>query len=82
VKEIMPYYKEEVMRLHNIESDEENNQRILEGDQSIYLPQQNNRFEPTSYELRVAHVLGLDYQGIEDKITRGEIERKIARGLS
>jgi hypothetical protein len=29
---------------------------------------------------RVAHALGLDYQGIEDKFTRGELERKIASG--
>jgi hypothetical protein len=30
----------------------------------------------------VAHILGLDYQEIEAKINRGEIERKIAQGLS
>lgn len=81
VREIMPYYKAEVMRLHQF-SEEEYNRRTLEGDQSIYLPQPNNKFEPTSYEQRVANVLNLDYQGIEDKISRGEIERKIARGLS
>ena len=82
VKEIMPYYKLEIMKVHNITSDEEYSRRIIEGDQSIYLPQPNQKFEPTNYEIRVAHVLGLDYQGIEDKISRGEIERKIARGLS
>jgi len=27
---------------------------------------------------RVAHAIGLDYQGIEDKFNRGELERKIA----
>ena len=82
VKEIMPYYKAEVMRHHKIISDEEYNRRVLEGDMSIYLPQPNNKFEPTWYEERVAHVLGLDYKGIEDKINRGQIERKIAHGLS
>ena len=30
----------------------------------------------------MANVLSLDYQGIEDKIIRAEIERKIAQGLS
>ncbi len=49
---------------------------------SIYLPQPNPRYEPTNYEQRVANVLNLDYQGIEDKISRGEIQRKIAQGLS
>ncbi len=38
VKEIMPYYKAEVMRLHSIASDEEYSRRVLEGDKSIYLP--------------------------------------------
>ena len=33
VREIIPYYKTEVMRLHNI-SDEEYNRRTLEGDES------------------------------------------------
>lgn len=70
------------MKVHNIISDEEYNRRTLEGDQSIYLPQPNNKFEPTWYEERVAHVLGLDYKGIEDKMNRGEIERKIAQGLA
>ena len=81
VKEIMPYYKEEVMRIHNITSDEEYDRRTLEGDQSIYLPQPNSKFESTDYRERVAHVLGLDYQGLQDKINRGEIEDKIATGL-
>jgi hypothetical protein len=81
VKEIMPYYKEEVMRVHNITSDEEYDRRTLEGDQSIYLPQPNSKFESTDYRERVAHVLGLDYQGLQDKINRGEIEDKIATGL-
>jgi hypothetical protein len=81
VREIMPYYKEEVMRIHNITSDEEYDRRTLEGDQSIYLPQPNSKFESTDYRERVAHVLGLDYQGLQDKINRGEIEDKIATGL-
>jgi hypothetical protein len=46
VREIMPYYKAEVMRLHNITSDEYD-RRTLEGDRSIYLPQPNPMFEPT-----------------------------------
>ena len=50
VKEIMPFYKAEVMRLHNITSDEEYNRRTLEGDESIYLPPNNNKFEPTWYD--------------------------------
>jgi hypothetical protein len=78
VKEIIPYYKAEVMKVHNITSDEEYNRRVLAGDQSIYLPQPNNKFEPTYYETRIAQVLGLDYKGIEDKMNRGEIERRIA----
>ena len=80
VRETMPYYKTEVMRLHNI-TDGEYDRRTLEGDQSIYLPQPNNKFKSTDYRLRVAHVLGLDYQGLQDKINRGEIEDKIAIGL-
>ena len=39
VREVMPYYKAEVMRIHNIKSDEEYKRRVLEGDNSIYLPQ-------------------------------------------
>ena len=66
VKEIMPYYKGEVMRLHNITSDEEYNRRTLEGDESIYLPP-NKKFEPTWYAQRVAYVLNLSYQELEDK---------------
>ena len=80
VREIMPYYKEEVMRLHNITSDEEYKRRVLEGDESIYLPQPNYRFEPTHHGERVAHVLGLDYQGLQDKFDQGELEDKIATG--
>jgi len=81
VREIMPYYKSEVMRLHNITSDEEYNRRVLEGDESIYLLQPNSRFEPTHYDERVAHVLGLDYQGLQDKFERAELEDKIATGM-
>jgi len=80
VKEIMPYYKAEVMRLHGITSDEEYNRRTLEGDQSIYLPQPNNKFEPTWYDERVAHVLNLSYQELQDKFNRGELKHKIAMG--
>ena len=57
VREIMPYYKAEVMRLHSITSDEYDS-RTLEGDRSIYLPQPNPMFEPTHYDERVAHALG------------------------
>jgi hypothetical protein len=77
VKEIMPY-KEEVMRVHQI-SDEEYDRRTLEGDMSIYLPP-NSKFEATDYRERVAHVLGLDYQGLQDKFNRGQLEDKIATG--
>lgn len=80
VREIMPYYKAEVMRLHNLTSDEEYTRRILEGDESIYLPQPNSKFEPTLYRQRVAQVLGLDYQTLQVKISRGEIKDKIATG--
>jgi len=48
----------------------------LKSDQSIYLPQPNSKFESTDYRERVAHVLGLDYQGLQVKINRGEIEDK------
>jgi hypothetical protein len=41
IREVMPYYKAEVMRLHHITSDEEYNRRVIEGDMSIYLPQPN-----------------------------------------
>jgi hypothetical protein len=34
----MPYYKAEVMRYHNIAIDQEYSSRVLDGDQSIYLP--------------------------------------------
>ena len=79
VKEIMPYYKAEVMQVHSISS-EEYDKRTLEGDESIYLPQPNRKFEPTSYPERVAHVLGLDYEGLQVKISQGEIKDKIATG--
>jgi hypothetical protein len=79
LKEIMPYYKAEVMSIHNLTS-EEYDRRVLEGDHSIYLPQPKRRFSPTSYKERVAHVLGLDYHGLQDKIARGEIKDKIATG--
>ena len=49
VREIMPYYKAEVMRFHSITSDEYDS-RTLEGDRSIYLPQPNPMFEPTHYD--------------------------------
>jgi hypothetical protein len=76
----MTYYKQEVMRYHNISSDEYD-RRTLEGDQSIYLPQPNRRFEPTHYDLRVAHVLGLDYRGLQQKFRQGELEHRIATGI-
>lgn len=79
VKEIMPYYKAEVMQVHNISS-EEYDKRTLEGDESIYLPQPNRKFESTSYAERVAHVLGLDYNGLQVKISQGEIKDLIATG--
>jgi hypothetical protein len=80
IREVMPYYKAEVMRFHNITSDEEYNRRVIEGDQSIYLPQPNNRFAPTLWFERAAHALGLDYQGLQDMISRREIKYKIATG--
>ena len=78
VKEIMPAYKAAVMHFHNI-SEEEYDRRTLEGDMSIYLPQ-NNKFEPTWYNERVAHVLGLSYQELQDKFKRGELKQRIACG--
>ena len=47
VREIMPYYRAEVMQIHNLAS-EEYDRRVLEGDQSIYLLQPNRKFGPTS----------------------------------
>ena len=79
VKEIMSYYKAEVILFHQI-SEEEYDTRTLEGDQSIYLPQPNNKFEPTWYDERVAHVLNLSYQELQDKFNRGELKHKIAMG--
>ena len=75
----MPYYKAEVMQFHQI-SDEEYDRRTLEGDMSIYLPQPNPKFEASDYMERVAHVLGLYYQELQDKISRGELKHKIAMG--
>jgi hypothetical protein len=77
VREIMPYYKAEVMRLHSITSDEYDS-RTLEGDRSIYLPQPNPMFEPTRYDERVAHALGLNYQELQNKFKQGELEHKRA----
>ena len=76
VREIMPYYKAEVMRLHSITSDEYDS-RTLEGDRSIYLPQPNPMFEPTHYDERVAHALGLNYQELQDKFDNSWEPRSI-----
>lgn len=81
VREIMPYYKAEVMSVHNLTS-EEYDRRVLEGDQSIYLPQPNRKFEPTLYMQRISAVLGLDYQELREKISRGEIKDKIATSMA
>ena len=35
-------------------------------------------FEPTHYDERVAHALGLDYQELQDKFKQGELEHKRA----
>jgi hypothetical protein len=35
-------------------------------------------FEPTHYDERVAHALGLNYQELQDKFKQGELEYKIA----
>ena len=53
---------------------------ILDGDEPIYLPQPNREFEPTLYMQRIAAVLGLEYQSLREKISRGEIKDKIATG--
>jgi hypothetical protein len=79
VKNILPYYKQEVCHIHNISS-EEYDRRTLNADESIYLPQPNPKFESTWYSERVAHVLGLDYKGFHDKVRKGELEDKIATG--
>jgi hypothetical protein len=76
IENIMPYYKAEVMRVHNL-SEEEYNRRTLEGDQSIYLPQPNRKYSPTLYMQRAAHVLGLDFKGFREKVGRGEIKDMI-----
>ena len=52
--------------------------RTLEGDRSIYLPQPNPMFEPTHYDERVAHALGLDYQELQNKFKQGELEHRRA----
>ena len=78
VKKIMPYYKAYVIQYHNI-SEEEYDRRTLEGDQGIYLPP-NSKFEPTWYDQRVAHVLNLSYQELQDKFNRGELKHLIAAG--
>ena len=80
-REIRPYYKDEVLRVHNITSDKYD-RRTLEGDESIYLPQPNKRFAPTLYKYRVAGVFGLDWQTLQDKIARGEMKDRIADGYS
>jgi hypothetical protein len=38
------------------------------------------RFPPT-YSERAAHVLQLDYKGFQDKVSKGELEDKIATGV-
>ena len=78
----MPFYhftRNEVMRHHNI-SEEEYDKRTLEGDRAIYLPQPNNKFEATDYMERVAHVLGLDYQELQDRFKSGALKHLIACG--
>jgi hypothetical protein len=35
-------------------------------------------FEPTHYDERVAHALGLNHQELQDKFKQGEFEHKIA----
>lgn len=79
VHTLMPAYKAEVMRFHNIASDEYD-RRTLDGDQSIYLPQPNNKFEATNYMERVAHVLNLSWQELHDKFNRGELKHLVAAG--
>jgi hypothetical protein len=79
VKEILPFYKEEVMRVHNLTSDEYD-KRTIDGDETIYLEQPHPRFSSTHYDERVAHVLGLTFREIRDKFERGELEHKIATG--
>jgi len=45
---------------------------------SIYIPQPNPMFEPTHYDERVAHALGLNRQELQDKFKQRELEHKIA----
>ena len=77
IKYVMPYYKAEVMAVHGIAS-EEYYRRTLEADESSYLPQPNPKFSPTHYDRSIAHVLGLDYKGMQEKFDRNELEHKIA----
>lgn len=79
VREIMPYYKAEVMSVHNLTSDQYD-ERTLAGDEGIYLHQPNNKFKPTLYWYGIAAVLDLNYQQLMDKIARGEIKDRIATG--
>lgn len=80
VKNIMPYYKAEVMSVHNLTS-EEYDERTLAGDEGIYLQQPNMKFKPTLYWYRIASVLDLNYQQLMDKIAKGEIKDRIATGM-
>ena len=73
VKEIMPYYKAEVIQYHQI-SEDEYDRRTLEGDQSIYMPNQIDL--KVLGMMRVVHVLNLSYQELQDKFNRGELEHK------
>jgi hypothetical protein len=66
MKNIMPHYKDEVCRYHNTTPEEYDRRTI--GDESIYLPQPNNKFDATFYCDRVAHVV---------KVKRGEFKDKI-----
>jgi hypothetical protein len=77
VSNILPYYKQEVMLVHNLTS-VQYDLRTMEGDESIYLPQPNRKFQPTLYMHRIAAVLGLDYRQLMDKIAKGEVKDRIA----
>jgi hypothetical protein len=59
------------MQVHNIATDKKYTRRILEGDESMYLPQANMKIEHTFYTQRIAHVLGFNNQGLKQKISRG-----------
>jgi hypothetical protein len=56
VKNILPYYKQELCSVHNISS-EEYDRRTLNADESIYLQQPNPKFESTWYP----HYLMIDF---------------------